>query len=69
MRGEWEWDETLPHTFELGLALRERPELELSVASDAAETLHARGRPGLAAALQAAPARHLVVVAAVAEVI
>ena len=56
-------------TLELGLALCERLELELSVAADAAEALQARAGAGLAAALQPASARHLVVVAAVAEVV
>ena len=56
-------------TLKLGLALCKRLELELAVAPDAAEALHARAGSGLAAALQAAPARHLVVVAAVAEVV
>ena len=56
-------------TLELGLALCQRLELELAVAADAAEALHARAGSGLAAALQAATARHLVVVAAVAEVV
>ena len=54
-------------TLDAGLALGERLELELAVAADAAEALHARA--GAGAALEAAPARHLLVGAAVAEVV